>query len=234
MASENYEKSELPSLEKVILAFQKGLSRASQATNDASKHDPNFLTGRRSLFTVESVDIELNAGLKMIKSGDDGLEDRVRVDFNAPEKTRSLLKFTVESKPLEPITDPRIMLSRLDPLAENNNVNQFLVWYIDYVDASDSKHEEYKLIPTKEITIIFTPLDKEKINRKLKTQTDLTGNLKFSINPVDGTYQSKSKFKPPKFKLDMSVDWVVSASAVGKDKEPRISIELPILKREVK
>jgi hypothetical protein len=227
MASENNEKSELPSLEKVILAFQKGLARASQATNDASKHDPNFLTGRRTLFTVESVDIELSAGLKMIKNGDDGLEDRIRVDFNAPEKTRSLIKFIVESKPLELITGPRTMLSRLDPLIENNNINQFLVWFVDHVD------EEYKVVPATEITITFTPLDEEKRERKVEARTDLTGRLRFSINPVDGTYQSKSKFKPRNFRLDMSFDWVVSAFARSKDKEPRISVELPIYKREV-
>jgi len=220
MSRPNNEKPELPSMEMVILAFQKGLARASQATNDASKHDPNFLTGRRTLFAVNSLDVELRAGLTMTQNGNGWVEDRIRVDFTAPEETRSLLKFTVESKPLEPVKGPCVLLSRLDPLTEGGNENEFLVWFID---------GDNQIVPGQEISLLFTPAGGRKRERKVETKTDLTGRLKFSIDPVEGSYRSTSVFKPRNFKLDMTIDWVVSARVMGE--KPIISIELPVYSR---
>lgn len=214
---------ELPSMEMVILAFQKGLARASQATNDASKHDPDFLTGKRTLFAVNSLDVELRAGLTITRNSNGEIEDRIRVDFNAPEETRSLLKFTVESRPLEPVKGPRVMISRLNPLTETGNENEFLVWFIDGGN---------QIVTGQEITLLFTPAGDRKRKKKVESKTNLIGQLKFSIDPVEGSYHSTSVFKPRNFKLDMTLDWVVSATTGGK--EPISSIELPVYRRGVK
>ena len=223
MSRPDNKKPEFPSMEMVVLAFQKGLARASQATNDASKHDPNFLTGRRALFAVNSLDVELRAGLKMVQNGNGEVEDRIRVDFNAPEETRSLLKFTVEPQPLDPVESPCVLLSRLDPLTEGDNGNNFLVWVID---------GENRVVAEQDVSLLFIPAGGRKKAREVKTKTDLTGQLKFNIDPVEGSYHSTTVFKPRNFTLDMMTDWVVSAGTGGD--EPIRSIELPVYSRRMK
>jgi|GEM_PF-6383093 len=129
MNTDDNDTQNLPTLEQVLLAFQKSMARVSQATNNASKYDPNFLTGKRSLFAVEALDIEMSAGLILGSVTTDPGDDKIHVDFEASKEARSSIKFRIEAKPLEQISGNRLMLSRLDPLKEKSNVNQFLVWF---------------------------------------------------------------------------------------------------------
>ncbi len=221
MGDTNNEEGNLPTLEMVLLAFQKGVARAAQATNDASKHDPNFLTGKRTLYAVDSLDVDLSAGLKINMEKGCASEDKIRVDFDAPAQNRSRLKFTVEPKPLEPINGPRILITRIHPLSEGKRVNHFLIWYID---------ENNLLKPSMDISIIFKPSGKGKTERILQTTTDLTGQFRFNIDPVSGIFESASTYKPRNFKLDMALDWFVSVRL--KEKEEMVSIELPIVKQK--
>lgn len=210
----------LPTLEMVLLAFQKGVARVTQATNDSSKHDPNFLTGKRTLYAVDSINIDLSAGVKMIPNEDGKLEDRVRIDFDAPEAERSRLQFSVEPKPLEPLKGPRIFLSRIDPLVDmNHRPNEFLVWYLS---------RKNNLRPDMPVTLIFTPTGKGKDVRKVETRTDLAGQLKFKIEHT-GVFKSTCSFKPKNFKLNMTFDWLVTAKV--EDQGIWESIVIPIYKK---
>ena len=207
-------KQALPTLEMVLLAFQKGLARATQATNDSSKHDPGFLTGKRTLYSIDTLSIDLNAGLKLISNADGTFDDRIRLDFDAPASERSRLQFSVEPKPLEPLRGPRVFLSRID--AEMKRSNAFLVWYLS---------PENNIRPDMPVTLRFTPTGKGKDVRTVATRTDLGGQLKFQIAPT-GILTATSPFTPKNFKLNMAYDWLVVAEV--EDQGLCESIVLPI------
>lgn len=211
--------NEIPTLEMVLLAFQKGVARVTQSTNDSSKHDPDFLTGKRTLYVVDSINVELNAGVKMTAREDGKLEDRIRIDFDAPEGERSRLQFTVEPKPLEPLKGPRILISRIDPLTDMDRPNEFLVWYLN---------RKNNLSPDMPVTLKFTPTDKGREMKKVEAKTDLAGRLKFKIAPT-GEFKSKCAFKPRTFKLNMTFDWLVAAEV--EDQGTWESIVMPIYKK---
>ncbi len=220
MSEKENKENVLPTLEMVLLAFQKGIARATQSTSDSSKHHPDFLTGKRTLYGVDSINIDLNAGVKMITREDGKLEDRVRIDFDAPEGERSSLQFSVEPKPLEPLKGPRIFLSRIDPLTDMDRSNEFFVWYLNRKNS---------LIPDMPVTLKFTPTGKGKDVRKVEVRTDLAGQIKFKIEHT-GEFKSTCSFKPLKFKLNMAFDWLVAAEV--EDQGTWESIAMPIYKKE--
>ena len=53
----------MPTLEEVLVAFQKGLARATLAAYNVSKADPEFARGARTLYVTEGLDVDLRAGL---------------------------------------------------------------------------------------------------------------------------------------------------------------------------
>lgn len=101
-------------LEEVLVAFQKSLARSSRSSLEAAQAESAFGTGDRSLYTVDTLSITLNAGFRPATST--GAPDRIEVDFDAPADQRSELQFVVEAKPLELTATARLTLANGDAL----------------------------------------------------------------------------------------------------------------------
>ncbi len=102
-------------LDEVLVAFQKTLARATRSAREVSRSDAAFATGEKTLYLVDGLDLELNAGFRPATT-DDTQADYVEVDFNAPPEDRSTVRFRVEAKPLEPVAETTLTLSDRDPL----------------------------------------------------------------------------------------------------------------------
>jgi len=218
MTSDDNRASDLPTLEKVLIAFQKSMARITQTTNNASKHDPDFLAGNRSLFTVEALDIDMKAGLTMGPGISDPADATIRLDFHAPTDSRSSIKFRVEPKPLEQISGRRLMLTRLDPPEGRPHLNRFLVWFWNGT----------RLEPKTDIVLRFVPTGAPGREKRVQTRTDGAGRLNFSVDAKNGVYASPMTSKPGNFSLNMEYDWFVLAQL--KDEPDRESIQMAIKK----
>lgn len=90
-----------PTLEEVIVAFQKSLSRARTDAQVVSRRDKAIAEGDQPLFVVDALDVNLRVGLDMEAGSADEPRDRIRVDFSAPGDARSTIGFRVVIRPLD-------------------------------------------------------------------------------------------------------------------------------------
>jgi hypothetical protein len=88
-----------PTLEDVIVAFQKSLARARNNAQIVSRRDRAVAQGEQPLFVVDAVDVNLRVGLEMVAPEADE-PDRILVDFSAPGEARSTIGFRVVIRPL--------------------------------------------------------------------------------------------------------------------------------------
>ncbi len=107
-----------PSLEEVIVAFQRSLGRAGRSAIETSRSELGIRSGDQPLYVVDRLDITLSAGLRVAAGREGGAPGRLLVDFDAPEEERSEVSFTVEARPIE-VEDERLTLADLDPLGED-------------------------------------------------------------------------------------------------------------------
>jgi hypothetical protein len=105
-----------PTLEEVLVSFQKSLARTTLAATNAGKADPGFLLGERTLYVVDGLEVELHAGVGVARRTSAAAPDRVLLDFQAPPDARSSIRFRVTSKPITPIPGPEVVLAQLDVL----------------------------------------------------------------------------------------------------------------------
>ena len=87
-----------PTLNEVIVAFQKELSRARRHAHEKS-FDLAVREGLQPLFVVEALEVDMKVGVTV--DGTAETPDVVRVDFSAPPDQRSIVKFRVAIKPVD-------------------------------------------------------------------------------------------------------------------------------------
>jgi hypothetical protein len=102
-------------LDEVLVAFQKTLSRARRSAQDYANREVAFATGRKTLYTIDRLDVELNAAFRLA-TADRHAPDLVHVNFEADPKERSVVRFAVSPLPFEPVADCALRLSDLDTL----------------------------------------------------------------------------------------------------------------------
>lgn len=86
---------QLPTLDDVLLAFEKSMSRARESTREIAAEDEAVAAGEKTLFVVEALDVDLCVAVGLTTRG-----DAVTIDFDAPAEVRSRLKFRIAPKPL--------------------------------------------------------------------------------------------------------------------------------------
>jgi hypothetical protein len=102
----------LPALDQVLVAFQKTLARAAQATAQVMRDTPAARLGLRNVYVVKGLRVELKAGLRLGPSAG-GDMDQVVVDFSASPDSASLLTFEVAGQALpNPLTEDSLILLR--------------------------------------------------------------------------------------------------------------------------
>ncbi|MCS6625373.1 hypothetical protein N0B44_20900 [Roseibacterium beibuensis] len=104
-------------VDEVIVGFQKALGRAWKASEEAMKADPGIAGGTRQLFGVSQLDIELACTIEARAGASDKLEVRLNPPAGVPA---SVLRFRVESKPINVSEASILTLSRASPRAEDD------------------------------------------------------------------------------------------------------------------
>ena len=201
---EDRDQSSLVLLEDVLIAFQKSLARVSDQTVAVSKEDPEILLGQRSLYSINSLAIELSAGLEMLpaRRGD---PDKIAVSFSGPSETRSKISFQVAAKPLEPEINRQIILTRYRQDKNALPENQFCVWVIDLENSSPVFLTGHPI----DIHFISEGVDSDQIG--LNAQTDRVGRTRFKVNPKAGTLKFEGGKKSVKMTFDLKKKWFVQA-----------------------
>lgn len=90
-----------PTLEEVIVAFQKSLARARTDAQIVSRRDKAIAEGEQPLFVVDALDVSLRVGLDMAPANEGEPPNMIRVDFSAPGDVRSTIAFRVAIRPLD-------------------------------------------------------------------------------------------------------------------------------------
>jgi len=116
-------------LEEVLLSFEKALSRLRLANQQLARSNSDFALGERPVYFIDSLDVELTAGLSVKLGATDEESDRVLIDVQAPSDERSTIRFRVGSKPVEIPTGARLEIALLD--APNSSRPRVRVWLID-------------------------------------------------------------------------------------------------------
>jgi hypothetical protein len=89
-----------PTLEEVIVAFQKSLARARTNAQIVSR-SKMVAAGEQPLFVVDALDVNLRVGLDMVAPTPDDPPDKILIDFSAPGDSRSTIGFRVVIRPLD-------------------------------------------------------------------------------------------------------------------------------------
>ena len=89
-----------PSLDEVLVAFQKSLARTWFRAKVVSIEDSAIRAGQAPLFTIEALEVELRVGLDVVAASEKASPDIVRVNFDDQLHERSTVKFRVGIKPL--------------------------------------------------------------------------------------------------------------------------------------
>ncbi len=90
----------LPSLNEVLVAFQKSLARVWWQTQEDIQNNTWIQEGKAPFFTVEALEVELRVGLDVVSASEEFAPDIVRVNFDDQLHERSTVKFRVGLKPL--------------------------------------------------------------------------------------------------------------------------------------
>lgn len=91
-----------PSLDEVLVAFQKSLARTWTQTQEVSRSERSIREGHSPLFAVEGLDVELHVGFEMDAPLKKRKPDVVRVIFDDQLQEHSVVRFRVDMKPLDP------------------------------------------------------------------------------------------------------------------------------------
>ena len=89
-----------PTLDEVLVAFQKSLARANEQSFAVARND-EFRTGDKPLFAIDSLDIEFKFTCDVASRGGDGPPDLVRVRLGEGHGDRSTVRFRVAPRAVE-------------------------------------------------------------------------------------------------------------------------------------
>jgi hypothetical protein len=216
-----------PTLEEVLVGFQKSLARATLAAYNVSKSDPDFSRGSRALYVTEGIEVDLRAGLG-IASGRPGKQpDRITVDFGAPAETRSSIRFRVGTKPLEYIKGPELVLASLDPVGESTASAHYRLYLVD-VDRNPIKQHP--------VTLRLAPRDVDAEMFSQEFRTDDYGAITFGVERKSGSFIFRGKKFPPtqepSIEGSVAPAWLLSARATVKERELKSDIYVVLVHPE--
>jgi hypothetical protein len=109
-ASDGLATPQYPTLEAVLIAFQKSLSRSVDDAHNALRSNPELLIGRRPLYVAEGLEVSLKAGV----FAPEGTQ-AVMLDLAAPASERSEIRFKIATRPVDAVSGVRLELSLLEP-----------------------------------------------------------------------------------------------------------------------
>jgi len=180
-------------LDEVMIAFQKSLARATQSAQDYADGETGFQTGQKVLYTVEGLDVELNVGLTPATT--DGQDpDHVAVRFDAPDDSRSSLRFRVKPQPVDagPEAPQAIRLVRGEP--DDNGSLPIAALFVGQDDAGQPTP-----LAKQSLQIFITVNNKLHGPFSAKTLTatqanpDRAGTLPILIQPGDANGEARIK-----------------------------------------
>jgi hypothetical protein len=94
------ENKEAVELQDVVLAFQKAMARAAQATARAVAETPAMRYGTRQVYAVQRLEVELPVEAEVRRTAEDGGEtERVVVRFDPAPERAARLRFAVDAAP---------------------------------------------------------------------------------------------------------------------------------------
>jgi len=199
-----------PTLEEFILACQKSLARAAQGAREETRMEADFVRGERPLYVVDRLEFEIHTGIRAAAYRDD-THHSVLLDLEDAPDRRSVLRFTVEHKPLEFETGPRIALADLDPLGANLPIARLRSWVLD---------AEGSAWPGQLVTLhVYTPESTDEAG-SVSHYTNAMGRVEFEIDPNENLVEAA-------FGPSVSIDlrefaeyWVRASCAVPESPEP--------------
>jgi hypothetical protein len=211
----------MPTLEEVLVGFQKSIARATLAAYNVSKADPEFSRGSRTLYVTEAIDVDLRVGLDLIAGRPRAAPDKIVVDFQAPADVRSSLRFRVGAKPLEHGKGPDLVLTCTDPLGSKSSISQYRLYLVN---------ANWEHIPQHPVSLCLAPRDIDADVFRAEVTTDDYGGVTFSVDGRSGGLTIRGKeFRPaktPSFKDSVSPSWLLSATTTITSKEGETEYEV--------
>ena len=188
-------------MEDLMLSLQKSMSRAAEITAAANTSDIDFLTGKRALYNINKLDLELNAS---IHPGD--REGTIKVDLESPAESRSLIKLHVERQTFTPLEGPKIVISKHRGVQadQDKNRQELIIWVINEYDQPEPGYDFELLFSTGGMNA------KTKLIPKLKT--DVAGKLRLKLSVSGKTVEIAGDKSYRLTGFDQKLDWYVQAS----------------------
>lgn len=199
-------------LEEILIAFQKSLARVNQNMSSVQNSELDLIAGRRTLFAIDTLDVELT--LMADTSLDNWVKscDRVWVEMSSkPELGNLKLSFRVTSKPIEPLGEPRLLLSQFKPIS--SKISEY--WYI-----ASWIGENNEPITDGQLKVKFLPSNPDLKPTFINIQTNAMGKAIFMVNAKNGTIFVERAKKSVNLKciskFAKSEEWYINAETEGR------------------
>ena len=154
-------------LERFLVACQKSLARAFEASHETSRSEHSFVVGNRPLFAVDELQFNVSAGLVADEYG------KPRLDFEAPAEGRSNLMFKVARRPLEITGQQRIELANLDPLLVKYPVMPLRITCTD---------DELQPAALQHVVLVIAQAGDPSPDNRFELQADLLGRVELRLD----------------------------------------------------
>lgn len=185
-------------LEEVLIAFQKTLARVRQSAEQYEAKEGEFRLGRKALFSVNELELDLNVGLAVARKGDKE-PDRIHVNFEADPSVRSTIRCRVVTEPVELVMGAVL---RLVKLREETELLGKKRWYGVSLTGPkrESERSEADLLEGRDVTIVLLT-DAGSWQTTLQTgQNKDAGTIEFSVQSREGSISL--------FNSDESHEWL--------------------------
>jgi len=184
---QNSESSRLPTLTELLVGFQKSMARVAQLTARASEDDPLFLYGRRNLYKIDEIEVEIPIKIQpdLEEVMGNKFFNKIRV-MTRPEDIQAKqdlpnswgrLKFKVTGKPLKEKLGKSYVFVNLTGYNPQRDIFEIKIMGFDE-NGDPLKNKTIKLI----VSILNSPED-EKIKEMfldndgtIRLELDLGGN----------------------------------------------------------
>jgi len=167
-------------LEEVLVAFQKSLARSCKNVVAVGKSSEEILTGNRTLYNINSLEVELHADVSMHDAKGIFGGDRIFMSLVDPARnkpTNTTVRFRVESHPVEAVTGAGISLSQFKPLEWRGQNYGFILRVTDQTGRS---------APDCPVLVRFTAAEGRGKALEWRIATNPLGNIVFSVNAASG------------------------------------------------
>ena len=161
-------------LEVFLIACQKSLARSVRGAQQSGKADNEFALGERPVYMIESVDLEVSAGIAVVAPTPRAPGESILLDFQAPAELRSRIRFRVQSKPVELMKGAKLELADLDPLGESAPTARMRAWLVDDTGRPVNNHQ---------IELHFARAGEREPKHRIMAVTDSAGRVDFFIEP---------------------------------------------------